>query len=127
MKDRTKERTRIIYKLRMFDEEGDALVGTLVDITPLGVMIIGKNPIEAEREFSLRMELPKNVMAGDQIEFRARCKWCRKNEPGNYFGMGFQFIDLRAEDKPTIAALMKNFCQEEDEEDCVHDMNPPLP
>jgi len=127
MKERTKERTRIIYKLRIFDRKQNRLIGTLVDITPAGIMIIGRNELEENIELSLRMDMPRNVTEGGQIDFAARCQWCRKNEPGNYFAMGFQFLGLHAKDKATISDLIVNFCQENGEGDYACEMNPELP
>jgi len=123
---RTNARSRLIYSLRVFDDQEARLLGTVVDITPDGIMIRGQDPVPVGKELFLRMGLPTIEMADGQIKFSAHSKWCRKNKSGDYYSVGFQFVDLPNEAKKVVLRLIRNYCREEEDEDPELDMNPPL-
>ena len=51
----------------------------MTDITPEGMMLIGEKPIRPQKEYALRMDLPRNVMEDRNLSFSAESKWCRKD------------------------------------------------
>lgn len=121
LNERAKERTRLIYSLRLFDEKSEeSLLGTLVDLTPDGVAIRAKDAVPVGTELPLRMDLPKNVDGGEgSVKFTARSKWCRPNKGGDYFSVGFEFVDIPKDTKALILGLIRNYCSDIDEEEDI--------
>jgi hypothetical protein len=126
MNARRQERTRLIYHLRVFDARRKRMLGQLVDITPEGLMLIGENQLPAGRKYSLRMDLPRNLMTDTHLTFSAESKWCVKDQNGSFFSMGFRIVKITPEALEVVQRLAKDFYQEELEPDPELDLNPPL-
>ncbi len=90
-------------------------------------MIRGQDPVQVGEQLSLRMDLPTIEGSEGHVEFSVRSKWCRRNKSGDYYSVGFQFVELSSEVTKVILRLIRNYCREEGEEDPESDMNPPLP
>jgi len=133
---RRQERTRLIYHLRVFDARKRKLLGHMTDITPEGLMLIGEKPVRAGREFSLRMDLPRNVTRngppgeqaaeGRPLVFPARSIWCRRDGGEEFYSMGFRILSLEPSALEIIRALMRDFYQEDIDDEQPGEMNPQL-
>jgi hypothetical protein len=126
MKVRLQERTHLIYHLRVFDAEEGRMLGHMIEMTPEGMMLIAEEPIPVDKIFSLRMDLPKNLGIERRLAFRAESKWCRKDSTGDFYSMGFRILDMAPEAVTVVRALIKDFYQEDAEEEFESDMNPSL-
>ncbi len=127
LKGRRQERTRLIYHLRVFDAKSNKLLGHMTDITPEGMMLIGESPVRVGRQYTLRMDLPRNVMEGRHLVFSAESKWCRKDGGEEFYSMGFSILAIDGEGLAIVRTLIKEFYQEELEEDeDGADLNPAL-
>lgn len=110
MKERRRlKRRHLSYSLRVFDRNTDELFGHLVDITSEGVMFISENPIEEEVTFHLKMTLPPEFSGGNQLEFSARCMWCRKDVNPDFYATGFQLIDVSKDHFAIVERLIEEF------------------
>ncbi len=118
------ERTHLIYRLRVFDAKTGKLLGHMTDITPEGMMLIGEKPVKAKKDFSVRMDLPRNVMADSHLTFSAQSKWCRKDASGDFYAMGFRIVSISPEGLSVVRTLIRDFFQEQLEEDEATDLNP---
>ena len=126
MKARRQERTKLIYHLRVFDARRKRLLGHMVDITPEGLMLIGESPVATGKRFSLRMDLPRNLMEDTHLTFSAESKWCMKDQNGDFFSMGFLIVKITPEALAMVQRLAQDFYQEELESDPESDLNPDL-
>jgi len=81
-------RIHLIYYLRLFDNETNIQVGHLVDITTEGIMMISEESVPMGKDFSFKMHLPGIITGRDEINFRARCLWCRKDFNPDLFVSG---------------------------------------
>ncbi len=126
MRPMREERTHLIYHLRVFDAKTGKLLGHMTDITPEGMMLIGEKPVKPKKDFSLRMDLPRNVMADGHLTFSAQSKWCRKEAGGDFYAMGFCIVEMSPEGLAIMRALIRDFFQEPLEEDSSTDLNPVL-
>jgi hypothetical protein len=127
LRGRKQERTRLIYHLRVFDARKHRLLGHMTDITPQGMMLIGEKPVRVGREFSLRMDLPRNVMEGRPLVFPAQSMWCRRDGGEEFYSMGFRILDLEPSARDVISALIRDFYREDiDEGEPGVEMNPEL-
>ncbi len=118
---RSSERVRLIYHLRVFDAAEGTLLGHLVDITPEGFLVIGENPVAVPARFSLRMDLPRNVMRERRLTFQARSKWCRRDGGGDFYSTGFRIEGMSAESLGVVRRLIRDFYQVEESGDGAGD------
>ena len=103
------KRRRLIYYLRVYSLPVGELLGHLVDITPEGILIVGERPLPAQQDYELQLDLPGQIDGKENIHFRARCMWSRKDPAPSFFGSGFHFLDVAAEDMEIIARLIRDF------------------
>jgi hypothetical protein len=124
MKTRRQERTKLIYHLRVFDARRKRLLGHMVNITPIGLMLIGENPLPVGKKFSLRMDLPRNLMVDTHLTFSAESKWCEKDQNGDFYSVGFSIVKITPEALSVVQKLAQDFYQEDEESDPEMDTNP---
>ena len=98
----------------------------MVDITPEGLMLIGEKALPVGTKFSLRMDLPRNLMVDTHLTFSAESKWCVKDQNGDFYSMGFRIVKITPEALSVVQRLAKDFYQEEPGSDLESDLNPPL-
>jgi len=109
MERRKLQRRQLIYYLRVFDQDTGELLGHLVDITTEGVMLISEAPLRTNQVFHLKMRLPEQMSGSKEIAFDAVSKWSKKDINPDFYDTGFQFVDIRAEDKEFIEDLIYEF------------------
>jgi PilZ domain len=126
MRHMREERTHLIYRLRVFDAKTGKLMGHMTDITPEGMMLIGEKAVKPKKELTLHMDLPRNVMESGHLTFDAVSKWCRRDASGDFYAMGFQIKSISPQGLAVVRALIRDFFQEELEEDAITDLNPAL-
>lgn len=126
MKTAREERTHLIYRLRVFDAKTGRLLGHMTDITPEGMMLIGEKPVKPKKELSLRMDLPRNVMAEGHLAFSALSKWCRRDPSGDFYAMGFRIEAISPEGLAVVRTLIRDFYHEPPAGDSATDLNPEL-
>jgi hypothetical protein len=113
MDTRRQERTRLIYHLRVFDARRKRLLGHMVDITPEGLMLIGETPVPVGRKYSLRMDLPRNLMADGHLTFSAESKWCTKDTNEKFYSMGMRIVKMTSEAIALVQRLTRDFYRED--------------
>ena len=90
LEKRKLKRRHLIYYLRVFDRNTDALVGHLVDIASEGILLISERSVETDQIFQLKMVLPAEILGKEQLHFDARCVRCQKDINPDFFNIGFQ-------------------------------------
>ena len=113
MNTRRQERTRLIYPLRVFDARRKKLLGHMVDITPEGLMLIGETPVRVGRKYSLRMDLPRNLMTDGHVTFSAESKWCTRDVNGDFYSMGMRIVKMTPEALTLVQKLTRDFYRED--------------
>lgn len=103
------KRKHLRHQLMIFDRNTDELTGYLLDITPEGIMLTTKNPIEVGATFNLRMALPDKIRGSRQVVFDALSVWCRKEAVTDFFKTGLEVLEITNEDAETIQLLIKEF------------------
>jgi len=110
---RRQERTRLIYHLRVFDSRRKKLLGHMVDITSEGLMLIGETPVRVGRKYSLRMDLPRNLMTDGHLTFSAESKWCTKDANEDFYSMGMRIVKMTPEALTVVQKLAREFYRED--------------
>ena len=84
-------------------------MGHLVDITTEGIMMISEEQITKGKDFSFRMQLPATISGREEIQFSARCLWCKKDFNPDFYVSGYQIDKIPPEEVKTITALINSY------------------
>ncbi len=109
---RTLKRRRPTYYLRVFDNESDQLAGSLIDISPEGLMLASRKKFKPEENVKIRISLPDAIVGERTLTLDARNIWCRKElDSGvhDYFSAGFSFDIIPKDEADIIDNSMKNY------------------
>ena len=106
-------RRHLIYYLRVYNAKTGELLGSLVDISTKGIMLVSDDTIPAGQHYHLKMVLPDSVDGSKNVEFEALSKWCKNDVNPDFFDTGFELIDpssnfLEVVDKLVEDCLFKN-------------------
>jgi hypothetical protein len=103
------KRRHLIYYLRVFDRESNKLIGHLIDISPQGIMIMSEEPLEVNKFFKLRMDLPVDIFEKTEIEFDAESRWTKKDINPEFYDTGFAIMNLSYTDGRLIEKLIDDY------------------
>lgn len=111
MKERRKaERKTLVAYTQVFDLYGGALLGYLGDLTEQGAMVISEKPLQIGLEMTLAIELPElpNIKAS-RMTLPARLVWCEQDISPEFYNVGFEFKEVKPEQKAIIESIIKNY------------------
>ena len=103
---RALKRRHLIYYLEVHDTDSDKFLGHLVDITTQGIKLVSKKPIETEKIFTLRMNLPDGYFDEQILTFKAKSLWSGNDVNPEFYDTGFMVPDLDPKVKETITDLV---------------------
>lgn len=106
---RRAKREHTIFYLEVIDAEIDQPIGRLVDITTEGLMLIHEKPLAVNREYQLKVVLPRELNNSTQIDIKAECRWCRQSVTLDYFDAGLLITDVSPNDRLRIEMVMKYY------------------
>jgi len=110
MFDRRKVKRRfLLYYMRVFDSERREQLGNLVDITPLGAMIVSENKLPENEMYQLKIELSADVSELPFLELKALSIWCHQDIDPSLFNTGFRFQDVPAEAYDIIQNIIERY------------------
>jgi hypothetical protein len=108
--DRRKfKRKNLVCHVEVFDADSGEPVGSMVDITPEGMMLISHRPVEVNTVRHLAVELPSEILGSKRVVLTAQTRWCRHDINPDVFNTGLQFTDLANTDIDTIISLIAEF------------------
>jgi hypothetical protein len=85
------DRLRLFYYLRVYDSQTQDSIGSVVDISSLGMKIVGDKYFLPDSIKSLKILLPEGSILGDSVEVEARCKWSHEDKENSSYESGFEF------------------------------------
>ena len=106
--NRTLERWRLIYYLRVFDQKDGSLLGHVVDVSRDGLMLISNRQLEPEQEYTITMEVPVDSGEPESIEMMARSVWSKPDINPDFFDTGFELINPPVETVLSIQKLIED-------------------
>lgn len=106
---RTQKRRHLFYYLKVFDDLSGRLIGHLVDITPDGVMLIGRDPVRVGAEYRLRLILPEGFSTRQDLVVAARSQWCRRDTNPDYWGIGLRLTEVSQADRSLVETMIYKF------------------
>ena len=112
MSDHRKEsRKKLIAFTPVYDSSKRVVLGYVGDLTTHGAMVIGERPVELNKEILLTIEFPKNLdnVFTTDIPVHGRVTWCRPDETGQHFNIGFEFTDAKPVHVQIFQAILERY------------------
>ncbi|MFC1878874.1 PilZ domain-containing protein [Chloroflexota bacterium] len=106
---RKQDRQLLTFFSRVVDRKTGRLVGYLADLTTGGALLIGEKPVGTDSTLHLRMDLPENFEAGEQLEFNATAMWCSPDDDPDFYKIGLRLSDIPWEDLAIIARVLNDY------------------
>lgn len=110
--NRTVDRRRLVFYLRIFDQDSGQMLGHLTDLSPAGLMLVCRRKIEPGSIHHARIILPKEVLGRNEMHVKITCRWCRPDAIAGFHVAGFQFDEIDLSQKRLIDGLTEEFSQE---------------
>jgi len=97
----------------MHENTGE-LVGHLVDISAQGFRLESLRAIPVNKDFPLRIELPRDVTDKPYMVFIARSKWCRPDRiDPTLFDAGFEVVEMLPADAEIFRLIFERYGSQE--------------
>jgi Tfp pilus assembly protein PilZ len=111
MQDRRKlPRKDIMSYSQVFDLARGKLIGYLGDLTLIGAMIIGDEPLKVEEKLTISIQLPElPKINATRLALPVRVVWCHPDLSPEYFNIGVEFELVTDEQKKIIEAVIENY------------------
>jgi hypothetical protein len=111
MQERRQEaRKSLMAYTQVFDLYAGVLIGYLGDLTLKGAMVIGDRPLVVNTTLTLAVELPElEGVRASRIIFPARVVWCEQDISPDYFNIGFEFSQVKPEQKQIVQAIIRKY------------------
>ncbi len=107
---RKNERRKLIGFTPVYDCQQNLLLGHLEDLSMQGAMLIGKKPIEINKQMMLAIGFPETPQfPAKRATIPARVAWCRQEQNPQYFNIGFEFKEIDLENKAAIKAILEKY------------------
>lgn len=103
------KRRHLIYYLRVYDIKSKDSFGFMADIHSKGIMLISDEPIETNKVFDLRMELPQKIGKKTHIEFSAKSLWSKQGINSDFYETGLCLENVDEDSSDTIDSVIKFF------------------
>lgn len=96
--------------MRLMHENTGELVGHLVNISPEGFRLESLRPIPINKDFPLRIELPRDITDKPYMVFVARSRWCRPDriDPTQYEA-GFEIVEMMPGDIEIFRKIFERY------------------
>jgi c-di-GMP-binding flagellar brake protein YcgR len=106
---RRRDRKPNRYLTKVFDADTGALMGRLVNVSTGGMMLITDRPYETGDRYSVRVVLPQIIHNQSDIDVEIEVRWCKKDANPDFYGVGFQFLNLCHDDLSIIENVFLNY------------------
>jgi hypothetical protein len=103
------ERNDLKYFARVYNRKLGRLIGYLVNITPIGVMVVSEKPIDPGAMVGLHIEFPESREVITQLDIDAKCVWSRMDHDSTFFELGFKLRELQDEQVESIEQIVKHY------------------
>jgi hypothetical protein len=103
------KRHHIMFYSRVFDRKTGTFLGYLGNLTAKGAMVIADEPLPAESDLQLRIDLPEDMYPKPLLNFKARSVWCNQDVDPNFYNIGFELFDVPEEDVKIIEQIVQDY------------------
>lgn len=104
---REQQRYEVSDPIDVYDSLKDLYLGRLVNIHDRGLMVMGDQPLEEDKLYTLDLHLPFSLNGQDSIHIGVDCLWTRNADHNGKHWSGFTIIDMSAEARAAIEGLIE--------------------
>lgn len=110
MKERRKyPRKDLLLFANVYDSKSGRIIGTLLNLTLEGAMVLSENRIDSDKMMELHIRLPENFVQKNELIFTANSKWCAPDINPEFFDVGYQFANVSEEDSKIIQEIIEKY------------------
>ena len=111
MEERRKQpRKDLMSYSQVFELYHGKLIGYLGDITFLGAMVIGEEPIEIGTQMNISIQLPELPdVSATRMALPVRVVYCQRDISPEYHNIGFEFSLVTDNQRKIIDAIIENY------------------
>ncbi len=110
MQERRKyPRKDLLLFANVCDSVSGKIIGTLLNITLEGAMVLTESQIDQGDMIELHIKLPDNFVKKNELVFTASSRWCAPDLNPEYFDVGYQFANVSEEDGHIIQAIIEKY------------------
>lgn len=111
MQERRKQpRKDLMSYSQVHDLHNGRLIGYLGDLNLLGAMVICDNPMGANTNLMISIELPELPGISDlSMTMSVRVAWCQQDISPEYFNIGLEFYGVTDKQKTIIELVLENY------------------
>ena len=111
MQDRRKlPRKDLMSFSQVFDLYNGKLIGYLGDLTMMGAMVIGDDPLKENTKLTISIQLPELPEINDtRLAIPVRVARCHQDLSPEYFSIGLEFDSVTDKQKAVIEAVIQNY------------------
>ena len=109
------KRSKSPQLLTVIDVYTDQQIGTLVDLSLGGMLMMAMQPIPLHRVFQVQIRLPEKILGSDVIEFGAESVWGDPPEQLGTCWAGLHIIDISGENKTLVTELVERWSEQDED------------
>ncbi len=102
-------RKDLLLFANVYDSKSQKIIGTLLNITLEGAMVLSEHRIDADNLMELHIKLPDNFVQKNELIFTASSRWCGPDINPEFFDVGYQFANVSEEDARIIVAIIEKY------------------
>jgi hypothetical protein len=103
------QRKDLLLFANVYDSKSGKIIGTLLNITLEGAMVLSESKIDANNNMELHIKLPENFVQKNELVFTANSRWCGPDINPEFFDVGYQFANVSEEDSQIIQAIIEKY------------------
>ncbi len=103
------KRKRLVYYLKIYDRNTLEIAGHLADLTVHGINMICEQPLESGIVMELKMTLPEEMDAKNEIALDVKSSWCKRDINPNFYTIGCELIGISEKDGKILRELMQEY------------------
>lgn len=107
--DRNCARRKLITYPQVVDHDTGRVVGRVVDLSPRGLRLVSRRPLNAPSPGRLKMLIPANSAGASEISFGADPVWSEADRNPDYTATGFRITDIDPRDAIALSRLLRRW------------------
>jgi hypothetical protein len=105
---RRQQRWPLLLYLRVYDLDGGALLGHMVDVHDEGMMLVSRAPIPLNHDFHIKVELPTEMSSREPIRLHARSVRRNRDLNPDLFDTGFALMSVSPPQTARLKTLIED-------------------
>lgn len=107
--ERRFRRYQLIYRLSVFDNYNQQLIGYIIDLSLGGALLITDRAIKNKAKMKIHIELPSTFLDEKYIDIYTEVIRINRDINPDYFCVGIRFLDLNYKDQIVIESIIENY------------------